>query len=77
MQNYTLTSNEAQTPVYGNYAFGRSSFMGMGMMDYFNKPGYQLGDGLASRYSYEEEPFYYEQAEYYEYQDEFGPEALR
>jgi hypothetical protein len=81
MHNYTLVPNEAQTPIYDNYAFGRSSSMGMGMgmgmMDYFNKPGYQLGDGLASRYHYEEQSVYYEQPASYEYQDEFGPEALR
>jgi hypothetical protein len=75
MQNYTLIPNEVQTPIYDNYAFGNSGFMGMGMgmgmMSYFNKPGYQLGDGLASRYYHEEQPVYYE------YQDEFGPEALQ
>jgi len=40
------------------------------MMNYFSKPGYQLGDSLTSGYqSY--------QPLVYEYQDEFGEEVLR
>lgn len=39
------------------------------MMNYFSKPGYQLGDSLMSSYhAYE--------AVVYQYQDEFGEEAL-
>jgi hypothetical protein len=46
-------------------------FMGR-MMNYFSKPGYQLGDSLFSGY----QPIDWGQATY-EYRDEFGDEALR
>jgi hypothetical protein len=46
-------------------------FMGR-MMNYFSKPGYQLGDSLFSGY----QPINWGQATY-EYRDEFGEEALR
>jgi hypothetical protein len=41
-------------------------------MNYFSKPGYQLGDSLFSGYR----PINWGQATY-EYRDEFGDEALR
>ena len=40
------------------------------MTNYFSKPGYQLGDSLSNGYRYFEQPVY-------QYQDEFGEEALR
>lgn len=40
------------------------------MTNYFSKPGYQLGDSLASGYHHYEQPVY-------QYQKEFGDEALR
>jgi hypothetical protein len=84
-QNHVAVSHKIKTPVLEEEycGFANTSFMfmfmgGMGMMDYFNKPGYQLGDGLARHFSYAEQPFYYHEPVYeYEYQDEFGPEALR
>jgi hypothetical protein len=42
------------------------------MMNYFSKPGYQLGDSLFSGY----QPIDWQHGTY-EYQDEFGEEALR
>jgi hypothetical protein len=42
------------------------------MMNYFSKPGYQLGDSLFSGY----QPISWQHGTY-EYQDEFGEEALR
>jgi hypothetical protein len=31
------------------------------MMDYFSKPGYQLGDSLFSSYRYQQQPVYQEE----------------
>ncbi|KAF1836158.1 hypothetical protein BDW02DRAFT_254595 [Decorospora gaudefroyi] len=48
-------------------------FMGR-MLNYFSKPGYQLGDSLFSGY----QPINWDENAYaYEYRDEFGEEALR
>jgi hypothetical protein len=48
-----------------------SVFMGR-IMNYFSEPGYQLGDSLFSGY----QPINWQHTTY-EYQDEFGEEALR
>jgi hypothetical protein len=67
--NYSAMFRDVQTPVLENGVPENPVFMGR-MMNYFSKPGYQLGDSLASGYHYYEQPVY-------QYQDEFGEEALR
>jgi hypothetical protein len=48
------------------------------MMNYFSKPGYQLGDSLFSGYQPINWDSGYDEYQYtYEYRDEFGDEALR
>ncbi|KAJ4982922.1 hypothetical protein SVAN01_11589 [Stagonosporopsis vannaccii] len=67
--SYSAVSQNVQTtPVFDT--FGTAPFSMGRMTNYFSKPGYQLGDSLASGYHYYEQPIY-------QYQDEFGAEALR
>lgn len=67
-------SHGVQTPLSEVTAFQPNPvFMGR-MMDYFSKPGYQLGDSLSTGY-HEYQPV---SSQYmYTYQEEFGAEALR
>lgn len=66
--NYSAVSQANLSPAYDNLAAENPIFMGR-MMNYFSKPGYQLGDSLMSSYhAYE--------TLVYQYQDEFGEEAL-
>ncbi|KAF9700581.1 hypothetical protein EKO04_001521 [Ascochyta lentis] len=67
--NHSAIFRDVQTPILGNYSSAAPFSMGR-MTNYFSKPGYQLGDSLASGYQYYEQPVY-------QYQDEFGDEALR
>lgn len=66
--SYSAVSREVRTPIFDN--FGAAPFSMGRMTNYFSKPGYQLGDSLSSGYNYYEQPMY-------QYQDEFGDEALR
>ncbi|KAF2853190.1 hypothetical protein T440DRAFT_506045 [Plenodomus tracheiphilus IPT5] len=64
---YSAVSLEIETPMMdaNPLVVGRS-------LDYFSKPGYQLGDSLMFGYQ-EYQPLVYQ----YQYQDEFGEEVLR
>ncbi|KAG9197700.1 hypothetical protein G6514_001126 [Epicoccum nigrum] len=62
-------SYEVYTPGFDDGACAVPFSMGR-MTNYFSKPGYQLGDSLSNGYRYFEQPVY-------QYQDEFGEEALR
>jgi hypothetical protein len=66
--SYSAVSRDVRTPVFDN--FGVAPFSMGRMTNYFSKPGYQLGDSLSSGYHYYEQPVY-------QYQEEFGDEALR
>ncbi|KAF3044284.1 hypothetical protein E8E12_003862 [Didymella heteroderae] len=66
--SYSAVSRDVRTPIFDN--FGAAPFSMGRMTNYFSKPGYQLGDSLSSGYQYYEQPVY-------QYQDEFGDEALR
>jgi hypothetical protein len=55
--------------VFENGIPGNPIIMGQ-MTSFFSKPGYQLGDSLSTGYHFYEQPVY-------QYQDEFGEEALR
>jgi hypothetical protein len=64
----TAVSQANMSPAYDDYYAENPIFMGR-MMNYFSKPGYQLGDSLSSSYhSYE--PLVYQ------YQDTFDSDAL-
>jgi hypothetical protein len=65
--DYSAVSRDVRTPVFDSFYTAPFS-MGR-MTNYFSKPGYQLGDSLSSGYNYYEPPVY-------QYQDEFGDEAL-
>ncbi|KZM26431.1 uncharacterized protein EKO05_0005924 [Ascochyta rabiei] len=67
--NYSAVSHDLQTPIFDSCSPAIPFSMGR-MTNYFSKPGYQLGDSLASGYQYCEQPMY-------QYQDAFGDEALR
>ena len=62
-------SYDVYTPNFDDGAGAVPFSMGR-MTNYFSKPGYQLGDSLSNGYRYFEQPVY-------QYQDEFGEEALR
>ena len=62
-------SYDVYTPGFDDGASAVPFSMGR-MTNYFSKPGYQLGDSLSNGYRYFEQPVY-------QYQDEFGEEALR
>ncbi|KAH7093044.1 hypothetical protein FB567DRAFT_161920 [Paraphoma chrysanthemicola] len=66
---YSATPQDDSSPQFVDYHAENPIFMGR-MMNYFSKPGYQLGDSLVSGY---QTP----QPVVYQYQDEFGEEALR
>ncbi|KAF2690290.1 hypothetical protein K458DRAFT_399638 [Lentithecium fluviatile CBS 122367] len=65
-QSYSSASSSAldiQTPqdvYYEEPASNGPFFMGR-MMDYFSKPGYQLGDSLANSYAYSQQVYEYEE----------------
>ncbi|KAH8725127.1 hypothetical protein GQ44DRAFT_239212 [Phaeosphaeriaceae sp. PMI808] len=59
------------SPVYDDTPADNPIFIGRGLGSYFSKPGYQLGDSLMGSYTM------YHQPVIYQYQDEFGEEALR
>lgn len=67
--SYSAVSRDVQTPIFDNSICAAPFSMGR-MTNYFSKPGYQLGDSLASGYHCYEQPVY-------QYQDEFGDDALR
>jgi hypothetical protein len=56
--------------MYDDQSIENPIFMGRMMSSYFSKPGYQLGDSLIGSYQVYE-PLVYQ------YQDEFGEDALR
>ncbi|KAH3904610.1 hypothetical protein HBI56_213950 [Parastagonospora nodorum] len=68
-KDYSAVSQANLSPAYDNVPAENPIFMGR-MMNYFSKPGYQLGDSLMSSY-HAYEPMVYQ------YQDEFGEEALQ
>lgn len=67
-QGHDVESREIEIPIAGESSSANPVFMGR-MMDYFNKPGYQLGDSLMSAYHCSYEP------SMYSYQDDFGDEG--
>ena len=67
--HYSAISRDVQTPFFDN-SFCAAPFSMGRMTNYFSKPGYQLGDSLASGYHNYEQPVY-------QYQDEFEDDALR
>jgi hypothetical protein len=69
LHSHSAVSQEVPTPTLQN----NPVFMGR-MLDYFSKPGYQLGDSLSSGYHDHQAMIYQFK---YTYQDEFGDEALR
>lgn len=66
---YGAVSQAPLSPAYQTFPGENPVFMGR-MMNYFSKPGYQLGDSLMSSYQLYEPPVY-------TYQDEFRQEALQ
>jgi hypothetical protein len=69
-KDYGAVSQADFSPPYGDYPAENPIYMGKMMTSYFSKPGYQLGDSLVGGYQAYEMPLY-------QYQDEFGDEALR
>lgn len=69
LEEYSVTTQDEPSPAFVNHPAENPIFMGR-MMNYFDKPGYQLGDSLMSGYQTV-------QPIVYQYQDEFGEEALR
>jgi hypothetical protein len=67
--DYSAVSQADPSPTYDIIPAENPIFMGR-MMNYFSKPGYQLGDSLMSGYQAYEPVVY-------QYQDEFGEEALQ
>jgi hypothetical protein len=67
-EEFTAVSQAELTPAYDNYHADNPTFMGR-MMNYFSKPGYQLGDSLSSAYHTYEPPAY-------QYQDTFDSDTL-
>ena len=64
-------SYDVYTPNFDDGGYAVPFSMGR-MTNYFSKPGYQLGDSLSNGYRYGEQTVWQ-----YQYQDEFGEEALR
>ncbi|OAL53979.1 hypothetical protein IQ07DRAFT_584574 [Pyrenochaeta sp. DS3sAY3a] len=69
--DYSATWQETEARATDDYQQATNPVFIGRMMDYFSKPGYQLGDSLTSGYQSYEQPLVFQ------YQDEFGDEALR
>jgi hypothetical protein len=68
--DYSAVSQADLSPMYDDQPLENPIFMSRMMSSYFSKPGYQLGDSLIRSY-HVYEPLLYQ------YQDEFGEDALR
>jgi hypothetical protein len=68
--DYSALSQAGSSPPYDDYPAENPISMGNSMTSYFSNPGYQLGDSLSGSYQ-----VYHPLV--YQYQDEFGEEALR
>ncbi|KAF2704616.1 hypothetical protein K504DRAFT_416682 [Pleomassaria siparia CBS 279.74] len=74
---YSNTSSalEVHTPLTDDLPAPNPVYMGR-MMDYFSKPGYQLGDSLFSSYGNYQQPVYYQEEEEYA-EEEWAPDENR